>query len=108
MVAAVASKSQVTRFDGGSERRPDEVYCGLHRLRPAADQLHAEVRFRLVSQESIFLHQVAGDLSEAVTIGITMGERTKDQSEPDIAMSRSIRRPELQTHVHHVTEVQVD
>ena len=48
-----------------------------------------------------------GDLSEAVTVGIPMGERTKDQSEPDIAVSRSISRPELQTHIHHVTDVEV-
>src|ERR1700731_1522210 len=108
MVATVAGESQVADFNGRVERGSDEVYPCFNRLRPAANDLHAEVRFGLVGQEFAFLNELAGDLSETVTVGIAVGEWAKDQSEPYVTMSRSISGPELQTHVHHVAEVQVD
>src|SRR5271166_3303376 len=103
---AVAAVGQIPGFDRGAKGRLDEFDRGRDRPRPEGSDSRQVLNLGSISGEAVFLDQVASELGETKTLGITLKGRSEGSSKVSTGMRGSAVRPVLHAEVHHAALLQ--
>src|SRR5271166_3761194 len=82
---AVAAVGQIPSFDRGAKGRLDEFDRGCDRPRPEGSDSRQVLNLGSISGEAVFLDQVASELGETKTLGITLKGRSEGSSKVSTA-----------------------
>src|SRR3984893_2613224 len=100
MVHAVARVGQIPRADRGANGRPDEIDRGRHRVCPEGSDSGRVLNLGSIGEETVLLDQLASELGETKTLGVTPKDRSEAEPEIGAGVRGSAAHPVRQGAVY--------